>query len=252
MEKTSEQMIFDLGRPGNNGLENFFISGANKLVVKALKNWKNWSEKRLILLGESGSGKSHLVDFWAKESNGRKIAIFDLCGYDVIELSENKALVIENIDEIKACSPVMRGKIEEKLFHLINAAVQASCYLMITTSSPVSSWNIQLPDLLSRLMSMTIVELLPPDDQLLMAVLLKQFDDRQLTVSPEFILFVSKRINRTYGSIYKFVDEIDQLALKQKREITIPIARKILDSLNESNTRDIENNSLDTSLQGGC
>ena len=245
-------MIFDLSRPGNNGLENFFISGANKLVVEAIKNWKNWSEKRLILLGESGSGKSHLVDFWAKESNGRKIAILDLCGYDVIELSENKALIIENIDEIKAYSPVMKGKIEEKLFHLVNATVEASCYLMITTTSPVSSWNIQLPDLLSRLMSMTIVELLPPDDQLLMAVLLKQFDDRQLTVSPEFILFVSKRINRTYGSICKFVDEIDQLALKQKREITIPIARKILDSLDENNIRDLESNYLDSSLQGGC
>ena len=137
------------------------------------------------------------------------------------------------------------------LFHLINAVAQASCYLLITSSSSVSSWDVQLPDLLSRLMSITIVEILPPDDQLLMAILLKQFDDRQITISPEFITFVSKRINRTYDSICKFVDQIDFLALEQKREVTIPIARKILDSLKEGNVQRADNNSFDSSVLGG-
>lgn len=250
MMKSSEQMIFDLSQPGKNGLENFFISSSNKLVVDTIKNWKIWPEKRLILLGESGSGKSHLVDFWAKESSGLKIPIFDLCVRDVIELSHRKALIIENVDEIKSYAPAAKERIEEKFFHLINATVQASCYLMITTSSPVSSWNIQLPDLISRLNSMPIVELLPPDDQLLMAVLLKQFDDRQLTVSPEFIAFVSKRINRTYESISKFVDAIDQIALKQKKDITIPVARKIIESLEDNDIRKIESISLGFSSKG--
>ena len=251
MTKNGEQMIFDLSQPVNNELENFFISGPNELVAEAIKKWKTWPERRLILLGESGSGKSHLANFWARESNGRKIAIFDLCDYDVIELSQNDALIIENIDEMKMYSPAKKRSIEEKLFHLINAIAQVSCYLLITSSSPVFSWDIKLPDLCSRLMSMTIVELLPPDDQLLMAILLKQFDDRQITVSPEFIIFVSKRINRTYESVCKFVDEIDRLALKQKREITIPIARKILDYLNETNIQNIDSNSSSSLLQGG-
>jgi chromosomal replication initiation ATPase DnaA len=83
-----------------------------------------------------------------------------------------------------------------------------------------------------------------------MAILLKQFDDRQITISPEFITFVSKRINRTYDSICKFVDRIDLLALEQKREVTIPVARKILDSLKEGNVQRADN-SLDSSLFGG-
>ena len=252
MSRTSEQMIFDLSQPGNKGLENFFVSGSNELAVEAIKKWNAWPDKRLILLGESGSGKSHLADFWAKEINGRKLTIFDLSKYDVIELSQNKAIIIEKIDKIAAYAPLEKGQIEEKLFHLINAAAQASCYLMITSSSPISSWNIQLPDLLSRLMSMTIVELLPPDDQLLIALLLKQFEDRQIKVSPEFILFVSNRINRTYESIFNFVNAIDQLALKQKREITIPTARKIFDTSQESNILNKKTNSRDPSLQGGC
>jgi len=99
MNQNKEQMIFDLRRPGKNGLENFYISGSNEVAVEAIKKWKTWPEKKLILLGESGSGKSHLVDFWAKESHGRFIKVFDLCGYDVIDLSQNEALIIENIDD---------------------------------------------------------------------------------------------------------------------------------------------------------
>ena len=251
MNQNNEQMIFDLRRPSKNGLENFFITGSNEVAVGAIKKWKTWPEKKLILLGESGSGKSHLVDFWAKESHGRSIKVVDLCGYDVIDLSQNEALIIENIDDITTYGPTKKQRIEEELFHLINAVAQASCYLLITSSSSVSSWDVQLPDLLSRLMSITIVEILPPDDQLLMAILLKQFDDRQITISPEFITFVSKRINRTYDSICKFVDRIDFLALEQKREVTIPIARKILDSLKEGNVQRANNNSLDSSLLGG-
>ena len=248
--KAYEQMIFDLSQPGNSGLENFFISGSNELVVEVIKNWKIWPEKRLILLGESGSGKSHLVDFWARESNGRTVSIFDIYDDNMIDFSQNKALIIEDIDELKAYKTVKKEIIEEKLFHLINATAHASCYLMITSSSPVLSWKIKLPDLLSRLMSMTIAELLPPDDQLLMAILLKQFDDRQIIVTPEFIVFVSKRINRTYESISNFVDAIDQLTLKHKRDITIPIAREILDSLHKNHIGVLKNNSLDSSVEG--
>ena len=67
MNQNNEQMIFDLRRPGKNGLENFFISGSNEVAVEAIKKWKTWPEKKLILLGESGSGKSHLVDFFREK-----------------------------------------------------------------------------------------------------------------------------------------------------------------------------------------
>ena len=250
MKKNNEQMIFDLSRPGNIGLENFFISDANTLAVEAIKNWKTWPGRRLILLGGTGSGKSHLADFWAGESNGRKITIFDLVECDVIELSQSPALIIDDIDIIKPYSQVNRERVEEKLFHLVNSVAQTSCYLMMTSSAPVSLWGVQLPDLLSRLSSMAIVELFPPDDQLLMAVLLKQFDDRQITVSPEFVMFVLKRINRTYESIREFVESIDQLALRQKQEVTIPIAAKILDSLDKNISKKIDVNSLGSSLEG--
>ena len=103
---------------------------------------------------------------------------------------------------------------------------------MMTSSSELGSWGLKLPDLISRLKAVAVVELLPPDDELITAILLKQLDDKQLKVSPEFVLFVIKRINRSFKSIREFVDLIDQLTLKRKRDVTIPMASEILNFQN--------------------
>ena len=72
---------------------------------------------------------------------------------------------------------------------------------------------------------------MPPDDTLLTAVMVKQFEDKQIKASPEFISFVSKRLNRTFDCVRDFVDLIDELTLREKREVTIPVANMALDRL---------------------
>ena len=235
MTKINEQLIFNLNRQGKIGLENFFISESNNLAVNTIKNWQHWPTKKIMLVGPTGSGKSHLANFWCNQSGAHKLAIGNLHEVDIVDLSNSEALLIDDIDNLKVLNRSKKQLVEEKLFYLLNSTANTSCFLMMTSSAPVSSWGLQLPDLISRLKTSAFVELLPPDDELILAVLLKQFDDKQIKVSPEFILFVSKRINRTFDAIRKFVNAIDHLALKQKREVTIPIASELLDSLNQRN-----------------
>ena len=119
----------------------------------------------------------------------------------------------------------------------------------MTSSSNILSWGLKLKDLISRLETIAVAELLPPDDELLVAILLKQFDDRQIKVSPEFVLFVSKRINRSFNSISEFVNLIDYLTLKRKKEVTIPIASQLLASLDKRNDKDVLNDDFDSFLE---
>ena len=233
MKKINEQLIFNLNRRGNIGLENFFISESNNLAVDTIKNWQHWPTKKILLVGPTGSGKSHLANFWCNQSCAQKLTIRNLHELDVVDLSNSRALLIDDIDNLEVLNKFEKQLVEEKLFYLLNSIARTSCFLMMTSSAPVSSWGLQLPDLISRLKTSAVVELLPPDDELILAVLLKQFDDKQIKVSPEFILFVSKRINRTFYSIRQFVDSIDQLSLKQKRGVTIPVASELLESLNQ-------------------
>ena len=249
MKVINDQLIFNLNRKGNIGLENFYISRSNDLAVNTIKNWENWPTKKLLLMGPAGSGKSHLAEFWVEQTGASAISIADIYKSDVIELSQRTGLLIDNIDEVKLFNSIEKVIIEEKLFHLLNSTSQASCYLLMTSSSSIVSWNLKLQDLISRLRTIAVVELLPPDDELLVAILLKQFDDKQIKVSPEFVLFVSKRINRSFYSISEFVNLIDYLTLKQKKDVTIPIASQLLDSLDKSNTTDVKSNDFDSFLE---
>ncbi len=249
MKENKDQLIFNLNRKGNAGLENFYISKSNDLAVNTIKNWKDWPTKKLLLMGPACSGKSHLAEFWVEQTGALVISVSDIFKSDVIELSQGRGLLIENIDKIKISNAGEKVIIEEKLFHLLNSTSQTSCYLMMTCSSSIRSWGLRLQDLISRLKTIAVVEMLPPDDELLVAILLKQFDDRQIKVSPEFVLFVSKRINRSFFSISEFVNLIDHITLKRKKNVTIPIASQLLDSLAKSNNADININDFDSFLE---
>ena len=231
MTKDEGQLIFKLNKPKALGLENFFISSSNKLAVNSINKWRLWTERKLILLGPTASGKSHLANFWASETCALKIDRGCILSDDIMEFTKHGALLIEDLDAFIDEEKQERIFIQEQLFHFFNALSQAKCYLLITGSTPVSNWGITIPDLFSRLSSYEKVNLMPPDDTLLTAVMVKQFEDKQIKASPEFISFVSKRLNRTFDCVRDFVDLIDELTLREKREVTIPVANMALDRL---------------------
>ena len=240
MRELNEQLIFDLSRTVQIGIENFYISESNTLAVNTIRNWRDWPAKKLLLLGPAGSGKSHLANFWMKESRAIRLSLRNIRELDHVKLEQGPGLILDDADEIKSFTRKERVNLEEKLFHLLNYVAQKQYYFMMTSSTNIDTWGLQLPDLISRLSTMACVKLLPPDDELLLAVLIKQFDDKQLKVSPQFLLFVIKRINRSFESIRDFVDLIDKHTLKSKRDVTIPVASKILDSFAFFNNKDIK------------
>ena len=59
--------------------------------------------------------------------------------------------------------------------------------------------------------------------------MIKLFNDRQIYISDsKVILFIIQRINRTFEDVYKIVDKIDKFSLNNKKEITIPLIKKII------------------------
>ena len=88
---------------------------------------------------------------------------------------------------------------------------------------------LEIPDLASRMEATSIARLQPPDDALLAGLLVKLFDDRQLSVKPAVIAFLLSRIDRSFASAHDLIDAIDRFALAQKREITRPFVAEVLE-----------------------
>ena len=85
-----------------------------------------------------------------------------------------------------------------------------------------------LADLRSRLNAAPAVEITAPDDDLLEALLMKQFADRQLRVEAEVIAYLAPRMDRTFRAARDIVAAIDAEALARRRNVTVPLAREVL------------------------
>lgn len=216
----SDQLIFDLPCYPAIGTEDFFVSKANSLAFEVVQNWANWNDRRVLITGGKGSGKTHLSHVWANLSGAKFIELNN----QEQDLSNIKTLIIENIDLI-----ISIPTFEEKLFHLLNFAKQLDIYVLMTSSVAASRLEVQLLDLSSRLQATEHFPIYPPDDALLSAVLVKQFSDRQINISPSLIEYILKRITRSLSSVSNFVVSLDNLMLKTKKGPSRAMISEVLD-----------------------
>lgn len=210
------------------GAEDFLIAPGNADAVAWLDRWPDWPGHALALHGPAGCGKSHLVQVWLARSGGTALAAGDLRGSDVEALAPG-ATVIEDVD---------RGVDETALFHLFNLSREEGGWLLLTGREAPARWRVVLPDLSSRLSAITAVPLGRPDDALIGAVLAKLFVDRQLRVPEDVIAWLVARMERSFAAIGQVVEALDSLSLAERRNITVPLARRVLDGL-EQNSLDL-------------
>ena len=103
---------------------------------------------------------------------------------------------------------------------------------MFTSEIDPARLDFELKDLKSRLNIIPALEIKAPDDELLMALLLKLFTDRQITPSPELLDYLLKNMQRSFSYARKLVEEIDNISLAKKRAISIAIAKEAITTLN--------------------
>lgn len=217
------QMAFDLGTLEDFSRAGFFPSPANAAALAAVAGWQGWPQGRLLLTGPAGAGKTHLAHIWAADMGAPILRAQTLPRLDPTALPH--ALVVEDADEV-AGLPTH----EEALFHLLNRTLGVGGHVLITARTPPRDWALDLPDLLSRMQSIAIARLDPPDDALLSAVLIKLFADRQITVPPNLIPYLASRMERSIAAARLLVARLDAHALALGRPVTRALAAELLDS----------------------
>lgn len=219
------QMSFPLPVRPALGRDDFFVSDANAAAVALIEGWTDWPERKLVLAAPEGAGKTHLARVWAGLSGARVIEARDLTKADVPALIATP-VAVENCEEI-AGNPAG----EQALFHLHNLARAEGQSLLLTAHRPPTFWPLTLPDLASRLQATPLVEIDLPDDALLLAVLTKLFQDRQIVPPPDLVPFLVRRIDRSFAAARAVVEQLDTAALAAQKPLTRPFARNVLDKL---------------------
>ena len=80
------QLALDLPHRVATGRDDFLVSGANQAAVAAVDAWPRWPSPVLVLVGDAGSGKSHLCDVWRTNASASVVSARDLDRTNVAHL----------------------------------------------------------------------------------------------------------------------------------------------------------------------
>ena len=220
MKKPTNQLVLNLALAPRFGREDFLVSPSNERAWDVFERWPDWPGRMLLLLGPTGSGKSHLATIWANRVGARVLSAASLPLADLPAVASASAVLVEDADR----APLA----ESELFHLINLVLAGPGHLAITARAWPDSWGVQTKDLLSRLRLAPAIEIGEPDDSLIRAVLVKLFLDRQLAVDASVVEYLAMRIERSLDAAGNVVELLDREALAAGRPITRPMAADVL------------------------
>ena len=214
------QLTFALPHAESFTRDNFLEGPANAAGLTLMDGWPDWPNRVMLLVGPEGSGKSHLAAIWADQSGARSTSAHTLTASEVPGALATGALVMEDLKS---------GEIDERaLFHLLNLARENGDFILMTARLPPA--EIELRDLRSRLRAVPIVQLMPPDDHLFRALIVKFCADRQLAIDEAVVSYLAVRLERSHAAIRQTVDLLDSEALRLGRPITRALAAELLRS----------------------
>lgn len=209
-------------RPALAG-DDFLVAPCNAEAVAWLDRWPAWPGPMLVLHGPAGSGKTHLARVFQALSGALALDRAALAASAPTDLAAGAPACL--IDDAET---IMADGLEEALFHLHNTLAADRRHLLLTARRPPARWEVELPDLRSRLNAAAAVAIGPPDDALIAAVLVKLFADRQLRVGSEVVAFAITRMERSFEAAGRLVAALDAASLAARRPITVPLVREVL------------------------
>ena len=173
------------------------VGDANRAAIEALRDPSGWPFRAALLVGPPRSGKSLLARWFA--SSGAHEAIDD-------------AHLID----------------ETALYHAWNRAQESERPLLLTAAP---GWQIQLPDLASRLSGSLQLAIGTPDDGLLADLLAAHAEQRRLVLGEGAASYLVPRIERSWAAAEAVVEAIDRTSLERQAPVTMSVWRDALEAV---------------------
>jgi chromosomal replication initiation ATPase DnaA len=200
LPQQNSQQVFAFEPTHNYAGENFLVAPNNREAFNIAITFP-WHDYALNIFGENGCGKTHIAQI-AKSLTDKKLLIID---------------EPEKMDEVE-------------LLQKLNIAKEDNSYVLITSDKPLSAKSFSLPDLTSRLAAINSVAIERPTEELFYMLLSRQFTARQIIVDDAVLNFLTNRLERNFSSLIAAVEKIDRLSLQEKRSITIPLVKSVIDA----------------------
>ena len=190
----------------------FIVAPGNARALAFVDSFPDWPAPAVALYGPSASGKTHLARIWAQ-----------VCGATLLDARSLRdpvagPAVVENVDS----APTFAH--EPALF----AMLEQGAPVLLTGRTAPSSGPVSLPDLKSRYGALLSFELGASDEALLMALAVKLFADRQVTVPESVVTHLVRTLERSPAALRDFIQKADAHALAEKKPVNLQLIRALM------------------------
>ncbi len=225
-----EQLL--LFRPrGDASFANFFAGAANAVVLSALQRWLSNHDILFYVYGALNSGRTHLLQAVCRGHGAFYLPLAELSEQNPQRVLEGwEGLPILCLDDIDAVIEDVAWC--ENLFHLFNRCAQSGTKLVIAADRPSALLPCALADLQSRLRSSGDFRLQILDEVERAQALQLRARERGIELSEEVVAYILARRSRAFPALLAVLDRLDQQSLAEKKRITIPFVRRVLDLSN--------------------
>ncbi len=220
------------------GKEDFMVAACNHEAFALVDSWPAWPFFAICIYGPEGCGKTHLATMFAHN-------VANLANWPYkVPVVRAKDIRFETLQLFEKCSCLIVEELSENvdneaLFHLYNHYRNEGGYILFTAAQAPARTRFTLPDLQSRMNIVPSVAINEPDDEMLSALILKLFTDRQIMVAPEIINYILLNMQRSFAYARKLVAEIDSISLARKRAVSLAIVKEAFSVLNDNHQGDL-------------
>ena len=225
------QLPFDFAHPPYLGRSDFIKAPCNAEALSIIESWPNWPQFGVCIYGPEHCGKTHLAHIFSEVVCHKLNTPYPVPLVNAQDLTldmpqqlfmHNRCLIVENLNlQID----------QEAMFHLFNLYRNQGGFILFTATTPPARIPFTLPDLASRLRMLPAIPISEPDDELLSALIIKLFMDRQITVSLDVVNYILVNMQRSFRYAHRLVEEIDNISLSYKRAVSISIVKEAIASL---------------------
>ena len=218
----ARQLAFEFSPQPSYGDDDFLLAPSNAAANALVQAWPGWPDPVLALVGAKGSGKSHLAAIWARRAHAVLVPPDAVSAEADLGEFYGRHILLEDAERVSD---------EKGLFHLFNLVQESRATMLMTAKAEPELWGVRLPDLRSRLRRAPVARIEPPTDDLVRAVLVKLFDDRQLAVEANVIDYLALRIDRSLDAAREIVAALDAEALARGRAVGRGLAADVIAKL---------------------
>ncbi len=211
------QLALPFRHAADYGTQGYLRGPGNAAALAWLDRPDDWPDGRLIVWGEAGTGKTHLLHVWSARSGA---ALWAGPRLDwPAALADAAPLGVDDADSAP----------QDALLHLINAAAELRRPLLLTGRAPPARWPARRPDLSSRLLASASAELRGPGDEMLAALFARLLAERQLAVPDPWRRWLLRRLPRDPAALRRAAERLDQALLASGGRITRGLAASIVE-----------------------